>query len=77
MVQGRAGDRVILESERAGQSAREGEILEVLGAGEAVHYHVRWGDGHESTFFPSGGSMTIIHKQARPRATKTRTSARR
>lgn len=62
MEQGRVGDRVILESERTGQPAREGKILEVLGAGEGVHYHVRWEDGHESTFFPTGGSITIIHK---------------
>jgi Domain of unknown function (DUF1918) len=62
MEQGKVGDRVILESERAGQPAREGKILEVLGVGEGVHYHARWDDGHESTFFPVGGSITIIHK---------------
>lgn len=62
MAKGKVGDRVIMESERAGRPAREGEILEVLGAGEAVHYRVRWGDGHESTFFPSAGSVTITHK---------------
>lgn len=62
MVVGNIGDRLIMESERIGQSPREGEILEVLGAGEGVHYRVRWEDGHESTFFPSAGSVTIIHK---------------
>src|SRR6266704_1892214 len=51
MVEGKVGDRVILESERTGQTARAGEILEVLGAGEGVHYRVRWEDGHESTIF--------------------------
>jgi Domain of unknown function (DUF1918) len=44
MVEGKVGDRVVLESERTGQAAREGEILEVLGAGEGVHYRVRWED---------------------------------
>ena len=58
----RVGDRVTLESERVGESAREGEILEVLGSGEGLHYRVRWDDGHESTFFPSGGSITIVPK---------------
>ena len=77
MVAGRVGDRVILESERTGQPAREGEILEVLGAGEGVHYHVRWKDGHESTFFPSGGSITIIHKATKAGMRKTPTSPRR
>ena len=42
---------MIVESERVGRPAREG-----------VHYRVRWEDGHESTFFPSAGSATIIHK---------------
>jgi hypothetical protein len=57
-----AGDRVIVESERVGESAREGEILEVLGAHEVLHYRVRWEDGHESIVFPSGGSITIVPK---------------
>jgi hypothetical protein len=65
MKQGKVGDRVSMESERAGQSAREGVILEVLGAGEGAHYRVRWDDGHETTFFPSAGSIRII-----PKATK-------
>ena len=57
-----AGDRVIVESERVGESAREGEILEVLGAHEGLHYRVRWEDGHESIVYPSGGSITIVPK---------------
>lgn len=62
---------MILESERTGKAPREGEILEVLGAGESIHYRVRWEDGHESTFFPSGGSMTIIRKATKARRPKT------
>ncbi len=69
MTDGNVGDRVVVESERVGQPAREGEILEVLGAGSAIHYRVRWEDGHESTFFPGTGSLRIIHK-----ATKARSS---
>jgi len=67
MVEGKVGDRVVLESERTGRAAREGEILEVLGAGEGVHYRVRWEDGHESTSFLSGGSVTIIRKAKKTR----------
>jgi Domain of unknown function (DUF1918) len=70
MLEGRVGDRVILESERTGQAAREGEILEVLGTGEGVHYRVRWENGHESTFFPSGGSITLVHKATKARGPK-------
>jgi hypothetical protein len=62
MEVGKVGDRVIMESERIERPPRKGEILEVLGAGEEVHYRVRWDDGHESTFFPSAGSITIVHK---------------
>ena len=77
MVEGRVGDRVIVESERAGQPAREGEIVEVLGAGEGVHYRVRWADGHESTFFPSGASITIVRKATKAGVRKTPTPPRR
>jgi len=57
---GKAGDRVILESQRVGQAAREGEILETLQSGESVRYRVRWSDGHESTLNPSPGNLTIV-----------------
>jgi hypothetical protein len=67
MDEGRVGDRLVLESRRTGHAAREGEILEVLGAGEGVHYRVRWKDGHESSFFLSGGSITIIRKAKKAR----------
>ncbi len=62
MTHGNVGDRVIVESERTGRSAREGEILEVLGAGEGIHYRIKWDDGHESTLFASGGSVSIVPK---------------
>ncbi len=63
MAAGKVGDRVVVESERVGQAAREGEIVEVLGSASEVHYRVRWQDGHESIFFPSAGSETIIRKR--------------
>lgn len=65
MATGNVGDRVVVESERVGQAAREGEIVEVLGSASEVHYRVRWQDGHESIFFPSAGSVTIIRKQTK------------
>ena len=74
-MEGKVGDRVLVESERAGRSAREGEILEVQGGALDVHYRVRWSDGHESTLFPSAGSVTIIRvasKVASPRSARRR-----
>ena len=37
---------------RVDDPGRTGEIVKVLGEGESVHYLVRWGDGHESIFYP-------------------------
>jgi len=38
---------------RVGDAPRMGEVLEVVGDPAAIHYRVRWEDGHESLFFPS------------------------
>jgi hypothetical protein len=65
MEDGSIRDRVVVESERVGQPAREGEILEVLGTGEVVHYRVRWDDGHETTLYAGAGSLRIIRRAAR------------
>ncbi|MFI5227245.1 MAG: DUF1918 domain-containing protein [Candidatus Limnocylindrales bacterium] len=54
------GDRIVVESERVGTSAREGEILEVVESGGVVRYRVRWADGHESLFQPFAGSARIV-----------------
>jgi hypothetical protein len=62
----RAGDRIIIESERVGQHDREGEILEVIEASYGTRYRVRWDDGRESTLRPSAGSARII-STAKPR----------
>jgi hypothetical protein len=59
---GSVRDRVVVESERVGQPAREGEILEVLGTAEVIHYRVRWDDGHETTLYPSAGNLRIIRR---------------
>ena len=60
----KAGDRIVVESERVGQAAREGMILEVIDASYGVRYRVRWDDGHESTSRPSAGSARIIEGPA-------------
>jgi len=55
-----AGDLIEIHGHRLGETARTGEILEVLGAGEHEHYRVRWEDGHESIFTP-GSDAAIRH----------------
>lgn len=68
MEHGAVGDRIVVESEHVGESSREGEIVEVLGSGDATHYAVRWDDGHKTTFFPSVGSSQVIRaKKKTPR----------
>jgi Domain of unknown function (DUF1918) len=54
------GDRIEIESETVGTPTREGEILEVLQGEVSVRYRIRWRDGHESVFTPSGGTARII-----------------
>ena len=42
-------DRIVIDSDKAGTPAREGEILEVIEADYGTRYRVAWDDGHEST----------------------------
>ena len=50
---GRVGDLVVVTAHRVGDSERTGEIHEVLGEPDHVHYRVRWEDGRETLFYPS------------------------
>jgi hypothetical protein len=59
-MKGSAGDRIVVESERVGQKAREGVILEVMDTPSGPNYRVRWEDGHESEMRPAAGSARII-----------------
>jgi Ala-tRNA(Pro) deacylase len=57
------GDLIEIEGRRVGDTPRVGEILEVLGPADRPHYRVRWTDGHESVFYPAGGT-TIRRSRA-------------
>ncbi len=61
----RVGDRVAVESEHVGQPTREGEVLEIIEGETGPRYRVRWFDGHESLFTPSGGSVRIVGPASR------------
>jgi hypothetical protein len=53
-----AGDRIVVESERASQPGRTGVIEEILSE-DPTRVRVRWDDGHTSTLTPSAGAATI------------------
>jgi hypothetical protein len=56
----RPGDLIIIDSPQVGSPPREGEILKVTVGAFSVSYLVRWGDGHETTISPGGGTARII-----------------
>jgi hypothetical protein len=60
----KVGDRIKVESEKAGIAAREGEVLEVIEASYGTRYRVRWDDGHESIVQPHAGTVTTTHAGA-------------
>jgi hypothetical protein len=59
-----AGNRIVVESEKAAQSARRGVIEEVLQA-EPPRYRVRWDDGRTSIISPASGAARIERRRAR------------
>ena len=78
---GKPGERIEVESEAVGQPTREGEILEVIQGEVGIRYRVRWSDGHESVFSPSGGSARIVAAagvaSAKPGAAPSGSTAKR
>ena len=58
----KVGDRIVIESQKVGAPAREGEILEVIEASYGIRYRVRWDDDHETTIRPAPGITRTIPK---------------
>jgi uncharacterized protein DUF1918 len=54
----KAGDRLLVESEKVGQATRTGIIEEVL-AEDPPRYRVRWGDGRTTLYTPQAGAAKI------------------
>jgi hypothetical protein len=61
-MEAKVGDAIVVESERADQDPRRGVIEEVL-QGEPARFRVRWEDGRETIFSPSGGVARIEPKE--------------
>ncbi len=52
------GDRIVVESERAGQAGRTGVVEEILRE-DPLRVRVQWDDGHTTVLTPSAGSASI------------------
>jgi len=61
----RAGDLIVIESEKVGSPPREGEVLEIVQGQISVSYLVRWQDGHQSLIAPKGGNTRIVPSRGR------------
>jgi len=66
------GDRIRIESERAGQSGRAGLVEEVLSE-QPQRLRVRWDDGRTSIFAPAAG-VARVEPTANPRRRKQATA---
>ena len=64
----RAGDRIVMGSDKVGVPTRQGEILKVIPHEAHVEFQVRWDDGHVSEIRPSGASYRILSKADAPSA---------
>jgi hypothetical protein len=64
----KAGDRIVMESEKMAVPPREGEILEVIDHETHPEFRVRWVDGHESSIRPAAGGYRIVPGKAAARS---------
>jgi hypothetical protein len=56
------GDRISVDSQKAGAAARQGTVLEVIEHDYGTTFRVAWDDGHESTFRPTAGTVHRVGK---------------
>ena len=56
----RAGDRIVMDSDKVGVPARQGEILLVTPHDPHPEFRVRWDNGHVTEIRPHGASYRIL-----------------
>jgi hypothetical protein len=66
-MKAKAGDLVVVESERVTQPMRRGVIEEVL-QDQPPRFRIRWDGGHTSIFTPSAGAARIEKRRKAPKA---------
>ena len=60
------GDRITVDSPKAGDPPRQGTVLEIVEREYGTSYRVAWDNGHESTIRPVAGTVHTV----RPSKTK-------
>jgi len=56
-MKAQVGDELVVKGRHVGDPDRTGVIVEVIGQAGGPPYLVRWNDGHESSFFPTSGTV--------------------
>ncbi len=56
-MKAQVGDELVVKGRHVGDHDREGVIIEVRGEAGGPPYLVRWSNGHESSFYPTSGTV--------------------
>ncbi len=56
-MKAQVGDELVVKGRHVRDPDRTGVIIEVRGKDGGPPYLVRWSDGHESSFYPTTGTM--------------------
>jgi len=56
-MKAQVGDELVVKGCHVGDPDRTGVIIEVIGQAGGPPYLVRWSDGHESSFYPTSGTV--------------------
>ena len=56
-MKAQVGDELVVKGRHVGDPDRTGVIIEVVGQAGGPPYLVRWSDGHESSFYPTSGTV--------------------
>jgi len=56
-MKAQVGDELLVKGRHVGDPDRSGVIIKVIGQAGGPPYLVRWSDGHESSFYPTSGTV--------------------
>jgi len=56
-MKAQVGDQLVVKGRHVGDPDHTGVIIEVVGQAGGPPYLVRWSDGHESSFYPTSGTV--------------------